>query len=104
MSADIVIHPLAPLWLLVAALAAALLLLAAALARRARGWALRALALAALGMGLLDPRIVREERQSRPDLALIVVDELASQKIGGRAAQRKRPAPRSRRPSVRWME
>ena len=84
MSADIVIHPLAPLWLLAVSLAIALMLLAVALVRRARGWSLRALALAALGVGLLDPRIVNEERQSRPDLALVVIDESSSQKVGGR--------------------
>lgn len=84
MSVDILIHPLAPLWLLGVSLAIALMLLAVALVRRARGWSLRALALAALGMGLLDPRIVKEERQSRPDLALVVIDESSSQKVGGR--------------------
>ena len=84
MSADIVIHPLAPLWLLAVPLAIALMLLGVALVRQARGWSLRALVLAALGVGLLDPRIVEEERQSRPDLALVVIDESSSQKVGGR--------------------
>ena len=84
MSADVVIHPLVPLWMLAAALAAASMLLTVALLRRARGCLLRALALATLGVALLDPRIVREQRQPRPDLALVVVDESSSQKIGTR--------------------
>ena len=63
---------------------------------RARGWSLRALALAALGAALLDPRIVQEERQPRPDLALVVVDESPSQKVGDRASDDGSRARRSR--------
>lgn len=84
MSWQLAIHPLAPLWLLGASLAVAMLLLGIALAKRARGWPLRALALTALGLALLDPRILVEERQSLPDVALVVVDQSASQKIGDR--------------------
>jgi hypothetical protein len=83
---EIVTHPLVPLWLLAAWLVAALLLLGVAMVRRAGGWSMRALALAALGAALLDPRVVQEERQPRPDLALVVVDESPSQNIGARAS------------------
>ena len=83
---EIVAHPLAATWLLAAWLVVALLLLVVALARRARGWSLRALALAALGAALIDPRVVQEERQPRPDLALVVVDQSPSQNIGDRAS------------------
>jgi hypothetical protein len=84
MSAEIVLHPLVPLWLLTVALITALVLLTVALARRARGGLLRALTLAALGVSLLDPRIVQEERRPRPDLAIVVVDDSPSQKISTR--------------------
>jgi hypothetical protein len=83
---EIVAHPLVPTWLLAVWLVAALLLLGVALARRARGWSMRALALATLGAALLDPRVVQEERRSRPDLALVVVDQSPSQNIGARAS------------------
>jgi hypothetical protein len=83
---EIVTHPLVPTWLMATWLVAALLLLGVAVARGARGWLMRALALAALGAALLDPRVVQEERHPRPDLALLVVDESPSQNIGARAS------------------
>ena len=86
MSADIVLQPMLPAWLLALLLVPALLLLVLAVVRRARGWTLRALALLALAAALLDPRIVSEQRQPRPDVALVVIDESASQKIGDREA------------------
>jgi hypothetical protein len=67
--------------------AVALLLLAVAVARGGRGWILRTLALAVLAVSLLDPRIIREQRKPQPDLAIVVVDESPSQKIGRRMAQ-----------------
>jgi len=87
MISDLVLHPLLPLWLLAALLVPAAVLLAVAAIRRARGAALRALGLLALAAALLDPRMIREERRPQPDVALIVVDESASQRIGDRAAQ-----------------
>ncbi|MFO1113301.1 MAG: hypothetical protein U1E33_02605 [Rhodospirillales bacterium] len=86
MNTNIVLQPMLPEWLLLTVLAPALLLLLVAIVRRARGWSLRALALLALGAALLDPRIVSEQRQARPDLALVVIDQSASQQIGDRAA------------------
>ena len=83
---EVVTHPLVPAWLLIVWLVAALPLLGVALARRARGWSMRALALAALGAALLDPRVVQEERRPRPDLALVVVDQSPSQNVGDRAS------------------
>ena len=68
MSADVVIHPLVPLWMLAAALAAASLLPAVASAETSWGCLLTELALATLGVALLDPRIVREQRPAASDL------------------------------------
>lgn len=79
--------PLVPVWLLglLAVLAAA----AAGLAlwRRARGAWLRAVAMAGLLAALANPRLVSEERQMLPDVAVVVVDQSLSQAIGDRRAQ-----------------
>jgi hypothetical protein len=87
MSDGIVLAPLVP-WPLIAVLGAvALVLLAVAVVRGGRGWILRTLALVVLAVSLLNPRIIREQQKPQPDLAVIVVDESPSQKIGGRRAQ-----------------
>lgn len=90
MTADIVLQPMLPLWLVAALLAPALLLLVVAAARRGRGWALRGLVLLTLSVALLDPRIVSEQRRPRPDVAVLVIDESLSQKIGERPAATER--------------
>jgi hypothetical protein len=80
---------LAPLvaWPVIAALAAIATLLAGfALLRGARGAILRALALVVLLAALLEPRLIREKREAQPDLAVVVVDATASQRVGNRAA------------------
>jgi len=79
--------PLLP-WPILAALAAlAVPVLGLAAWRRARGALWRTLAVAAL-LGLLaNPTLVREQREALPDIALVVVDESASQDIGPRPAQ-----------------
>ncbi|MCP5364864.1 MAG: hypothetical protein H6905_06530 [Hyphomicrobiales bacterium] len=82
------IIPLFP-WPLVAVLLATGLLLSAVVAVRGGcGAILRALVLLTLAAALLDPRIVREQRQPRDDVALIIVDDSPSQHIGDRRAQR----------------
>lgn len=86
MTTDVVLHPMLPVWLLAILIAPALALLMVAAIRRARGWMLRSLALLALAAALLDPRVVSEEWQPRPDVALLVVDGSASQKIADRQA------------------
>ena len=86
MITDIVLQPMLPAWLLTVVMVPALVLLVVALVQRARGWIFRALSLLALAAALLDPRIVSEQRQTRPDVALLVVDDSTSQRVGDRLA------------------
>jgi uncharacterized membrane protein len=79
--------PVLPPWLLAALGALALLALAPALWRRARGAAWRAAAFALLLLALANPRLVEETRETRPDIALLVVDHSDSARLGARAAQ-----------------
>ncbi len=79
--------PLLP-WPLLAILAiAAAGVVALGLARRARGIWWRALGLAAALIALVNPALVEEMRELLPDIAVIVVDDSASQGIGERRAQ-----------------
>jgi hypothetical protein len=72
----------APLaYLMIAAAAVPLLL---ALIVRARGALLRALALVALALALLNPVIRHEDREPLSDVAVLVVDKSLSQAIGNR--------------------
>ena len=73
----------------VAGLAA--LVLAIGIVRRAPGLAWRGLAVAALLVAIGDPVLVVEDRSPLIDIAVILVDETASQQIGERA-QRTRAA------------
>ena len=66
------------------ALAAIMLAL---LLRRSRGALLRGLALASLLVALANPTLRQEERESLPNIAIVVVDESLSQTIAGRPAQ-----------------
>jgi len=76
-------------WAALAVLAAlCVLALLPAVLRRARGAAWRALAFGVLLLGLSGPRLVRETRDTLPDIGLLVVDETASMQVGDRAALR----------------
>ncbi|TCZ64484.1 hypothetical protein [Roseicella aquatilis] len=85
--AGIDLAPILPLWLLVALGVVAALALLPAVWRRARGAGLRALVFAAILLALANPRLVEETRETRPDIALVVVDRSDSARIGTRAAQ-----------------
>ncbi len=58
-----------------------------ALLKGGRGWLPRALVLAVLVLALANPQAVREVRDPRRDVALVVVDRSPSQLIGKRPAQ-----------------
>lgn len=79
--------PVLPLWLLGLATALALLALAPAAWRRARGVIWRAVTFALILLALANPRLVEETRETRPDIALLVVDRSDSAHIGNRATQ-----------------
>lgn len=66
--------PVLPLWLLGALAVLALLALAPAFLRGARGVWWRALAFTLLLGALAGPRLVEETRETRPDIALLLVD------------------------------
>ena len=75
-------------WPLIWALSgAALLLLALALWRGLAGWVLRSLSALALIGALANPLLQQEERAGLNDIVILIVDESASQTIGGRSAQ-----------------
>ena len=75
-------------WPVFAALAAAILLIGGfALWRRARGAGWRIAAAAVLLAALADPVLVEQERIPVSDVAVVVVDESPSQRIGSRAAE-----------------
>ena len=87
MSAALEFSPL--LSLTAIAVLAALTLSAAALAlwRGSPGWALRGLAALAVLAALSGPSLKRELRDPLPDIAFLVVDESASNRIDGRDLQ-----------------
>jgi hypothetical protein len=79
--------PLLP-WALIAALAAlALVVVALALWRGLRGWWLRALAALVLLAALANPSLRDEDRAPVANIAVVVVDESASNRIDGRPEQ-----------------
>jgi hypothetical protein len=55
--------------------------------RRSRGAALRALALGALLLALLNPTLRQEERESLANIALVMIDESTSQTLADRPTQ-----------------
>jgi len=73
--------PVLPLWLIGALAAVALLALLPAAIRGARGAWWRAAAFALLLGALANPRAVEETRETRPDIALVVVDRSDSTKL-----------------------
>ena len=79
-------EPSIPVWALGALAALCLIVLVPALVRRARGSLWRALAFAVLLAWLAGPQLVRETRDTLPDIALLVVDHTASMNVKDRAA------------------
>ncbi|WP_372623471.1 hypothetical protein [Falsiroseomonas sp.] len=91
--------PVVPVWLIATLAVVALAALAPALLRiavtadgkrrlaPAAGALLRLAAFAALLLALANPRLVEETRETRPDIALLLVDRSDSTGVGGRAAQ-----------------
>jgi hypothetical protein len=70
-----------------AAGALALLLTGYLLYRRSRGALLRAAAIAAVLLALANPTLREEQRESLANVAIVIVDESASQTLGDRKAQ-----------------
>lgn len=87
MIGGVLFDPVVPLPLIWGLAAAALLCVGLMLWRRFSGAGLRALALAALLLGLANPSWQHETRNSLPDIVLAVVDKTASQRIAGREQQ-----------------
>ncbi len=88
-AATLVFAPLLP-WPLILGLAAvAAALVGVALFRRARGVGWRTAVFAVALAALANPSLLEEERESLPDVAVVVVDESPSQAIGDRAAAAK---------------
>ena len=72
-------------WTAIALLGAvAGLVLGLGLLRRARGLPWRAIALAILLAALVNPSVIEEQRSPHRDIAIVVVDESPSQRIGDR--------------------
>ncbi|GAA0576371.1 hypothetical protein [Caenispirillum bisanense] len=84
---DIVFAPVIPWQGLAAVAVAALLLFLWGLARRARGTLVRAIPVAALLVAVANPQVVQEDRRPLTDVAVVVVDESLSQRVGDRTAQ-----------------
>lgn len=83
----VVFEPLLPLPLFGALAALAALLVGLALWRRARGAPLRAFVLAVLLLALANPRLVQESRENLADIAVLLVDESASMRVGERRVE-----------------
>ena len=77
--------PRLPLWLILFFASLALIFLAYGLYQRARGIWWRALAVVVLLGALCNPRLLREERETRPDIAILAVDRSDSTQIADRA-------------------
>ena len=86
MTGTILFAPLLPQWLIYTLVAIALIPVLAALLTRSRGAVLRALALAAFTLALLNPVMRSEEREPLADIAVLLVDQSQSQQLSNRAA------------------
>jgi len=84
MSWTLAIAPLIPMALLAMLATAGAALVIFGIARRARGVWVRALCLVAFVALLANPSLVQEDRDSIPDIAILAVDQSASQDIGAR--------------------
>ncbi|TCH99515.1 hypothetical protein EJV46_02220 [Roseococcus sp. SYP-B2431] len=73
--------PILPVWLILALGALCLLALLPALLRRARGAWWRALAFLLVLGALSQPRLVEQTRETRPDIALLLVDRSDSTRV-----------------------
>ncbi|TPW32866.1 hypothetical protein [Pararhizobium mangrovi] len=71
--------PLLPVWLIVAAAVAAAVLVALGLVRGVRGTAIRAIALAALVLALVNPVLFQEQRDPLKSVVAVIVDRTQSQ-------------------------
>ncbi|MGE4063198.1 MAG: hypothetical protein AB7E79_07495 [Rhodospirillaceae bacterium] len=80
----IVFAPLVPLPLIVVLGAIGLALVIYGVVKRARGALLRAVPIAALLIVLSEPKLVSENQQPLKDIAVVVVDDSESQKLGAR--------------------
>ncbi len=87
MSWSIDFAPVLPAPIFWVAGAIAILLVGYLLVRRSRGAVLRAAALAALIAALANPTLREEQRESLANVAIVIVDESASQTLGERKAQ-----------------
>jgi predicted Rdx family selenoprotein len=85
--AAVVFDPLLPLPLFAALALLAALAVALSLWRRARGAWLRGFVALVLILALANPRLVQETREGLTDIAVLLVDETASQRVGERRAE-----------------
>jgi len=76
--------PLLPWWAIAALAAGCVLVIGFGILRGARGLSWRAIALLILLAALVNPSVIEEKRAPQRDVAIIVVDESPSQRIGDR--------------------
>jgi hypothetical protein len=79
--------PALPIWLIALLALAALAVVALGIFARARGTLLRILTLASLLLALVNPSLVSERREPKPDVAVVMVDQTPSMQIGDRGKQ-----------------
>jgi uncharacterized membrane protein len=84
---SIAFAPLLPWAVLIAAAIIGALLIGYAGYRRARGVVWRSIAIVVIWLAIANPAIVSEQREIKPDIAVVLVDDSASQSIGDRRAQ-----------------
>jgi hypothetical protein len=81
------IDPWIPEWALLSLVAGAIVVSAVALATGARGAVLRTVLAALLLVAIANPKLKQESRETLQDIALLVVDDSASQAVGTRTAE-----------------
>jgi hypothetical protein len=87
MTSTIVFHPMIPMALLATVAAIALAAVILAVMRGLQGWALRGLAMLVVLAALSGPSFQQEDRAPLTDIVIMLEDDSASQKLGGREAQ-----------------
>ncbi|PVA09633.1 hypothetical protein DC366_13185 [Pelagivirga sediminicola] len=92
MTHGILFDPVLPLWIIACLAGASLALVALAAWRGLSGWALRGLGAAVILAALMGPTLSREDREDLSDIAIIVEDTSASQRLADRPGMTARAA------------